>query len=151
MAVKKKNSASTIVNRKARFDYELGDDLVVGMSLTGKQVRAARDHRVQLQGAFVREKNGSLFLTGATFTIRADKAGESIADVSDIQLLATKKQIREFLTAKTRGSSIVATKLLTEGRYIKLVIALGKGKREWDKRETIRRRDLEREHNRMMK
>lgn len=150
MAVKKKNSASTIVNRKARFDYELGDDLIVGMSLNGKQVRAARDRRVQLQGAFVREKDGSLFLTGATFTVKADK-GESVADVSDIQLLATKRQIREFLTAKTRGFSIVATKLLTEGRFVKLVIALGKGKREWDKRETIRRRDLEREHNRMMK
>lgn len=150
MATNKKNNTGAIINRRARFDYHLDDELIVGISLTGKEVRAARDHRVQIQSAFVREQKGELFLTGATFNIKADK-GESVADVRDIKLLATRKQIRSLLEAKQKGLTIVATKLIATGRHIKLVIALGKGKKLYDKRETIKRRDLERELGRQLK
>ena len=143
--VKKPATTPPVVNRRARFDYELGDELIVGMSLTGPQVRAVRDHRVQIQGSFVKASHsGELFLTGATFSIRGN-GKEIVSDTSDIKLLATRKQIDQFLNAKVSGQSIVPTKILSDRKYIKLVIALGKGKKKYDKRETIKRREQDRE------
>ncbi|MFZ1360906.1 MAG: SsrA-binding protein, partial [Candidatus Saccharimonadales bacterium] len=79
MAQKKKpkSAPSTVLNRRARFDYELGDDLVVGLSLTGPEVRAARDGHVQLKGSFVTIRNGELWLNNASFSIRLQKKGEA--------------------------------------------------------------------------
>jgi SsrA-binding protein len=140
-----KSTSAAIVNRRAHFDYTLGDELTVGLVLTGPQVRAARDHRAQIRGAFVKSSpRGELFLTGATFSIRGNGT-ETISDTSDIKLLATKRQIRTLLEQKVKGRTIIPTKLLTTGRHIKLIIAIGVGKKLYDKRETIRRRDLERE------
>ncbi len=132
---KKRVSDSVTVNRKARFDYILGDELTVGMVLTGPEVRMIRDHHVQLKGSYVAIRNGELWLYG--LTLGADTA-------QNIKLLATKKQIVALEREKVAGSTIVPVKLLGGARHIKLVIALGKGKKKYDKRETIKKRDIER-------
>lgn len=132
---KKKVSDFTTVNRKARFDYQLGDELVAGMVLSGDEVRSIRDHHVQLKGAFVTIRNGELWLNN--LTLGADTA-------RNIKLLATKKQISAFEKQKVAGYTIVPVKLLGGGRHIKLVIALGRGKKKYDKRETIKKRDIAR-------
>lgn len=154
MAQKKKQAkAPVITNRRARFDYELGDDLTVGLSLTGPEVRAARDGHVQLKGAFVTIRGGELWLNNASFSIKLNKRGEPGARTIDTEprkLLAHRKQINQLATSKKDGMTIVPTKLLTSGRHIKLVIALGKGKKTYDKRETLKRRDQEREAKRMI-
>ena len=123
------------VNRKARFDYILGDELTVGMVLNGPEVRLIRDHHVQLKGSYVTIRNGELWLYG--LTLGADTA-------QNIKLLATKKQITALEREKVAGSTIVPVKLLGGSRHIKLVIAVGKGKKKYDKRETIKKRDIER-------
>ena len=123
------------VNRRAHYDYQLGEELTCGMSLSGPQVRLIRDHHVQLKGSYVTIRNGELWLYG--LTLGADTA-------SDIRLLATKKQIAGLERAKVAGSTIVPVKLLGGGRHIKLVVAVGKGKKKYDKRETIKKRDIER-------
>lgn len=135
MNSKKRPASSITVNRRASFDYFLSDELIVGMSLTGPQVRQIRDHHVQLKGSFVVIRDNELWLNN--LTLGAETA-------PNIRLLATKKQIASLIRAKTTGSTIVPTKLLAGGRHIKLVIALGKGKKKYDKRETIKRRDLDR-------
>ena len=66
-------------------------------------------------------------------------------------LLASRRQIDQLAASRTQGMTIVPTKLLTQGRFIKLVIALGKGKKRYDKRETIKRRDQDREAKRLMR
>lgn len=146
---KSKKSAPTgsIVNRRARFDYALGDDLVVGIALTGPEVRAARDNHVQLKGSFVSIKDNELWLNNASFSLKLNQKGESArsVDTSPRKLLASRKQIDTFIHEKQQGMTIVPTKLLTSGRFIKLVIALGKGKKHYDKRETIKRRQQDRE------
>lgn len=150
----KRPSAGPILNRRARFDYALEDDLVVGMELLGPEVRAARDHHVQLKGSFVSLKDSQLWLNNASFSVRINERGQSDARTVDTRprrLLATRKQIDEFAARRAAGFSIVPTKLITAGRYIKLVIALGKGKKKYDKRETIKRRDIEREHQRSIR
>lgn len=132
---KRKTPATTTVNRKARFDYELGDELTAGLVLTGDEVRSIRDHHVQLKGSFVTLRNGELWLNNLTLGAETSR---------NIKLLATKKQIATFAKQKISGYTIVPVKLLAGGRHIKLVIALGRGKKKYDKRETIKRRDIER-------
>ena len=156
MAQKKKQRAapSAVLNRRASFDYELGDELVVGLALTGPEVRAARDGHIQLKGTFVTIRNNELWLNNASFSIRLQQRGEPGARTIDTEprkLLASRKQIDMLAICKKEGLSIVPTKLLTTKRYIKLVIALGKGKKRYDKRETMKRRDQSREAARAIK
>ena len=132
---KKQTSDSVTINRKARYDYVLGDELIVGMALTGPEVRSIRDHHVQLKGSFVTIRNSELWLNN--LTLGAETA-------RNIKLLATRKQIAALEKEKVAGSTIVPVKLLGGGRHIKLVIAVGKGKKKYDKRETIKKRDIER-------
>ena len=132
---KKKTPDSVTVNRRAKFDYHLGDELSVGMVLAGPEVRLIRDHHVQLKGSFVTIRNNELWLNNLTLGAETAK---------NIKLLATKKQIAALAREKVAGSTIVPVKLLGGERHIKLVIALGKGKKKYDKRETIKNRDIER-------
>lgn len=132
---KKHVSDNVTVNRRARFDYILGDELTVGMVLSGPEVRLIRDHHVQLKGSFVTIRNNELWLNN--LTLGADTA-------RNIKLLATRKQITVLEREKVAGSTVVPVRLLGGSRHIKLVIAIGKGKKKYDKRETIKKRDIER-------
>ena len=132
---KSKTPATVTVNRRARFDYQLGDELSCGLVLTGPEVRLIRDHHVQLKGSFVTLRNGELWLSN--LTLGADTA-------RTLKLLATKKQLQTLARAKQDGLQLVPVRLLAGGRYIKLVIATGKSKKKHDKRETIKQRDLAR-------
>ncbi len=126
---------NVVVNRRARFDYQLDDELTCGISLTGPEVRLIRDHHAQLRGSFVTIKNGELWLNNATLGAETAR---------NLKLLVTKRQLRDLTRAKQDGFQLVPTKLLAGGRYIKLIIATGRGKKKYDKRETIKKRDLER-------
>lgn len=110
------------------------------MVLTGSQVRLIRDRHAQLKGTYVTIRNHELWLLGLTLG----------SDTSEnIKLLATKSQIATFERAKVEGSTIVPVELKPTKRYIKLIIAVGKGKKEYDKRQTIKNRDLDRESRRV--
>lgn len=147
---KKRTGQANVVNRSARFEYSLGEELVVGLSLTGPETRAARLGHIQLKGAYVSVKNGQMELHNASFSIANNQKGGAVKTVENRprKLLAHAKEIERFEAAKKQGMTVVPTKLLNTGRYIKLVIALAKGKKRWDKREDIKRRDLEREARR---
>jgi SsrA-binding protein len=149
MAAQKKKlvKARAIVNRRASFDYTLGDELVTGIALTGREARAARDGRVQLKGSFVTIRNNELWLNNASFSLALNTKNESDAsvDTSPRKLLAKRREIDELADRKQSGMTIVPLKLLTQGRHIKLVIALGKGKKNYDKRQSIKLRDQQRE------
>ncbi len=159
MAAKKKKpiTARAIVNRRASFDYALGEELVTGISLTGREARAARDGRVQLKGSFVtiRQTLGKneLWLNNASFSLVLNTKNETdtSVDTSPRKLLAKRREIDELDDRKQSGMTIVPLKLLTQGRHVKLVIALGKGKKNYDKRNTIKLRDQERENKRLIK
>ena len=153
---KNQTAAKNAVNRRARFDYELGEEIVAGMSLTGPEVRAVRDGRVSLKGAFVtirkERKSEELWLNNASFSLKNSGEGQSDAiDTSPKKLLASRKQIDDLNRQKQAGMTIVPIKLLAGGRYIMLVIAAGKGKKQYDKRETLKRKQTERESAKMMK
>lgn len=149
-----KSQPGAVLNRRARFDYALEDEIVAGLALTGMEVRAARDGHVQLKGSFVSVKNNELWLNNASFSLKLNEKGNVNARTVDTEprkLLASRKQIDGFIDRKQQGMTIVPTKLLTSGRYIKLVIALGKGKKHYDKRQALKKRDEAREVQRELK
>lgn len=150
--VAKKKPAGGLVNRRARFDYELGDEIVAGLILTGPEVRAARDGHIQLRGSFVTVRDHELWLNNASFSLKLNQKGvnDRTVDTLPRKLLASRKQISKLEAEKKSGLTIVPTKLLTQGKFIKVVIAIGKGKKRWDKRETVKRRDQERESKRLL-
>lgn len=153
MKAKKPQAPKAILNRRARFDYALDEEIVVGIMLTGPEVRAARDGHVQLKGAYVNVAKGELYLNNASFSLKLNQKGSTdrTVDTTPRKLLAHRKQIDALTKQKTSGMTIVPLKLLTHGRHIKLTIALGKGKKHYDKRESIKQRDQEREARRALK
>ena len=132
----KKAQNQVSVNRRASFDYHLGDKLICGMALSGPEVRLIRDHHLQLKGSFITLKNNELWLNN--LTLGAETA-------RNIKLLATKKQILSLQKSKLLGNTIIPTKLFGGSRHIKLEIALASGKKKYDKRLSIKHHDLDRE------
>ncbi len=155
-------SSGAIINRRASFDYTLGESIVVGLELTGAETKAARLGRVQLKGSYVvprttgRQGGIELYLINASFSLATNTPKNAGRDTNTVdtrarKILAKRREIDQLAANRSSGATIIPTKLLTSGRYIKLVIALGQGKKNYDKRETIRRRDLERENAKLLK
>lgn len=136
-----------ITNKKARFDYRLFDKYEAGVSLTGAEVKAIRAGHVDISQAYGKIINGEIYLLNASFT------GEGVSHPTRTRkLLLHKKQIISILTKiKQKKLTLVPTKLYTKGRLIKAEIALAKTKRKFEKKEAIKRKDIEREIKRELK
>ncbi len=141
---KKKSTPGVISNRRARFDYALDDSLVVGVELNGRETRSLRQGHAHLRGAFVTLKNNELWLMGATITGTSSAIIDSSEQTRTRKLLAKKREIAALDRAKDTGKTILPLEFLTRGRYIKLRIAAGRGKKQYDKREVLRKREEQR-------
>ncbi|MDB5169805.1 MAG: SsrA-binding protein [Candidatus Saccharibacteria bacterium] len=151
MARKKPNAPKQITNRRARFDYELGDSLVVGVELTGAETKALRMGHGQLRGAYVTVKQEELFLINAAINGTSGVPIEESEQTRARKLLAKRREIAALIAAKQQGQTIVPLELLTGGRYIKLRISVGRGKKLYDKRQTLKARDENRSINAVLK
>lgn len=149
----KQPKSKTIVNRRARFDYELGDTITAGLILSGPEVRGARFGHVRLTGSYATIKQGELWITNMSISIpdTARTIGEEKERSNARKLLVTKKELAQIEAAKKQGLTIVPTRLFNQGRFIKIELSLAKGKKVHDKRETIKRRQQDREAKREMK
>ena len=130
-----------IVNRRARHDYELGDSLVVGISLTGAETKALRLGHGQLRGAYVNVKDDELWLMNATINGTNSVRISEEEQGRNRKLLAKHREIEALIDAKQQGRTIVPLEVLTGGRFIKLRIAVGRGKKQYDKRQTLKKRE----------
>lgn len=144
MAKKKSQPAKSISNRRARHDYALDDSLVVGIELTGGETKALRMGHGHLRGAYVTVKDNQLWLLNATITSTGNIQLSEDEQIRTRRLLAKRKEIDQLIAAKQQGMTIVPLEILTGGRYIKLRIAAGRGKRMFDKRQALKKRDEER-------
>ncbi|MCL2038384.1 SsrA-binding protein SmpB [Candidatus Saccharibacteria bacterium] len=143
---------NNIENRRAHFDYALNDKILAGLVLSGAKVRALRDGRAHLKGAYVAIRHNELWLQNASFHLKGSGPSDApIIDTSPVKLLVKKRQLATLQRAKQDGYSIIPTKIITGSRFIKLEIALGRGKKLYDKRETLKRRDSAREADRLIK
>ena len=139
-------------NRKAYHNYHIQDSVEAGIVLTGTEIKSIRAGRVSLGDAYVRPEAGELWLVNAH--IARYEAGSYLSHepTRTRKLLLHRKQI-ESLTSKVleRGFTLVPVKLYIKGSIAKVEVALAKGKKLYDKRESIARRETEREIGRAMK
>ncbi|HWZ65269.1 MAG TPA: SsrA-binding protein SmpB [Patescibacteria group bacterium] len=141
-----------ILNRRARFDYELHEHMQAGIVLTGAEVRAVRDGRVSLRGSFATIRNGELWLTNASFSLPPQPGKlETVIDTSPRKLLVKSRELAKLIDAKDQSLTIIPLSMTTKTRYIKVDIATAKGKKQYDKREVIKQRDTERDNRRFLK
>lgn len=153
MKPKKAAPAKTISNSRARFDYELKDTFLAGLVLTGAETKSLRMGRGHLKGAFVTVKDGELWLNNATINAHITNASHLTPNlqVRTRKLLVKKRELALLQAAKDQGLTIVPTKMLTRGRFIKIEIATAKGKKKWDKRQSIKAHDVDRDTARALK
>ncbi|PIZ61699.1 SsrA-binding protein SmpB [Candidatus Saccharibacteria bacterium CG_4_10_14_0_2_um_filter_52_9] len=141
MVKKKAQQPKRISNRRARHDYELGDSLVVGLALSGAETKSLRMGHGNLRGAYVTVKQDELFLINASINGTSGIPIEESDQTRTRKLLAKRREINALIDAKQQGKTIVPLEILTGGRFIKLRISVGKGKKRYDKRQTLKARD----------
>lgn len=151
MVKKKPTTTKVISNRRARHDYELDESLIVGIELTGRETKALRLGHGQLRGAYVTVKDNELWLLNSTINGTNGIPIDESEQTRTRRLLAKRKQINELIAAKQQGRTIVPLEILTKGRFIKVRIAMGKGKKNYDKRQTLKKRDDQRSSQGEMK
>jgi len=151
--MKKKPENAPIVNRRARFDYELGETISAGIILSGAEVRGTRMGHVRLTGSYANIKQNELWLTNMSISIpdTARNKDDDKENSNPRKLLVTKKELIKIEEAKKQGLTIVPTRLFTTGRFIKIELAIARGKKHRDKRETIKRRQQDRDAKRELK
>ena len=140
-------------NKRANFDYEIGDKYEAGLVLTGQEVKSVKMGHISLKESFVTVKGTELYLTNAHIT-PYKHAGElkNYEPTRPRKLLLKKSEIKH-LTGKVRvqGLTLVPISVYTKKRLIKLEFGVGKGKKKHDKRETISKREVERNIRRELK
>ena len=133
-------------NKKAHHDYFLSDNLEVGIKLTGPEVKSIKGGNVSLKESFIHIDAGQLYIKNMHVGAYKPARNTDYDPIRNRKLLASKKEI-EFLWGKIQkdGLTIVPLSIYTKNGLIKLEIAIGKGKKKWDKRETLKKRDQERD------
>jgi SsrA-binding protein len=139
-------------NRRATFDYEIGERMIAGLSLIGDEVKSIKSGFASLKGSFVSLRDGEAYLSAAHVTPYKHAAHKDTLDPTrNRKLLLHRKQLDQLIAHKQSGLSIVPTALMLDKQLIKLEIGIGRGKKRYDKRETIKRRDTIRELARQLK
>ena len=140
-------------NRRARYDYEILDTLEAGVMLTGTEVKSLRLGKAQITESYASPERGELWLINAHIPEYLQANRFNHEEKRPRKLLVSKKQLAKLSEDVQRaGNTIVPLKLyLNEQGRAKLMIGVGKGKKSYDKRETEKNRDWNREKNRLMK
>ena len=133
-------------NRKAGYDFHILDQFEAGLVLVGTEVKAAREGRVNLREAYCKLEGGEAWLLGAHIGQYSHGGYASHDPVRKRKLLLNQTELNKLLGKTTeKGLTIVPLRMYFKKGRLKLAIALAKGKKQFDKRETIRRREADRE------
>ncbi len=134
-----------IKNKKAFFNYEITEKYTAGVELLGWEVKSVKAGHGSLEGAYVIIRGGEAFLTGATIPpYQPNNTPEGYDPLRVRRLLLQKKELEELEEAsETAGLTIVPLGMYNKGRYVKVDIAIGRGKKKFDKRETIKKRETD--------
>jgi len=145
--------ADYIRNRKAKFDFEWIDTFEAGAVLFGYEVKSIRTGKGKLEGSYIMITHGEAWLTGASIApFQVANTPKNYNPERARKLLLSKKQLARLeVETKANRLTIVPISWYGSGRTIKLKIALARGKKKADKRETIKKRDVKREIDRTLK
>ena len=139
-------------NKKARHDYTIVDTIEAGIVLQGTEIKSIRNSRINLKDGFVRIRNGEAFLVNVHISPYEQGNIFNHDPLRTRKLLLHKKQIDKLYgEMKQQGMSIVPLKVYLKDGYAKVLIGLEKGKKQYDKRESLKRKDQERQIARAMK
>lgn len=134
-----------ITNKKAHFDYELQETLEAGISLFGSEVKAVRLGRADLNGSYVKIIGSEVYLVNASISPYQSGQIENYDEKRTRKLLLHKKEV---LTLKSKMQSanlaLIPVSLYFKNGYVKVEISLGKGKKKFEKRESIKKKDIQR-------
>lgn len=137
-------------NKRARFDYQIKETLIAGLVLSGHEVKSVKSGHISLKGSFITVRSGEAWLTNAHITQYKQATNLPSYDPErSRKLLLHRRQIDEIIGAiKTQGQSIVPLAVGIERGLVKVELGIGKGKKNYDKRETIKRSDMLRDADR---
>lgn len=138
-------------NRRGRYDYSIDDTITAGLVLTGPEVKSAKLGQISLKGSFITLKDGEAWLHGAYFTPYAPAAGLKLDPERSRKLLLHKQQLEGLKSGRESGIQPVPLSLVEQKGLVKLIVGLGRGKKRYDKRETIKRREQTREAGRELR
>jgi len=140
------------VNRKAQHDYHIVRTLEAGLSLRGTEIKSIREGRVSIREAYVRPDDGEVWLVGAHIAHYAPAGSANHDPTRRRRLLLHKRQIADLRRAvESEGVTIVPLRLYLKGGRAKLEIAVGRGKKRYDKRAAIAKRDADRQMQRALR
>lgn len=139
-------------NDKAYFDYEILEKFEAGLKLNGTEVKSIRANRASIKGSYIRLLHQRPYLVGATISpYQQGNQPENYDQLRNRALLLNKKELAEISRAlETKGLTVVPLKIYDKHGMIKLEIGIARGKKNYDKRESIKKRDTEREARRSM-
>ncbi len=140
-------------NAQARFRYQILENLEAGLELLGLEVRAIKTGKMSLRGAHVVVRGGEAYLVGASIAPYQPKNTPSDYDSTAARrLLVTKKEIMKLSAAEAaKGLTIIPISVYSKGRRLKISLAIARGKKQYDQREDLKRRDTLREIERTLK
>ena len=139
-------------NKKARHDYTIIDTMEAGIVLQGTEIKSSRNSRINLKDGFARVRNGEAFLYNVHISPYEQGNIFNHDPLRTRKLLLHKKQIARLAgELKNAGITIVPLKVYLKDGYAKVLIGIGKGKRQYDKRETLKRKDVDRQISRTLK
>ena len=139
-------------NKKARFDYEISDTYVCGIVLSGHEAKSAKMGRMDLSGSHAVVRGGEAYLLNSS--IHSFQKGNTPKDYEESRtrkLLLSKKELQEINSKLQSGFSLVPLKAFISKGFIKIELALARGKKKSDKRETIKKREVDRQIHRGIK
>ena len=142
-----------IKNKKAHFNYEIGDTFTAGIVLTGTEIKSIRDGKASLTDSYCVVDNGEVWVKGMHISEYFYGSYNNHSVRRDRKLLLTTKEIRKIAkAAEEPGYTIVPIRMfISEKGYAKLVIGIGRGKKQYDKRQSIKEREDKRNLDRFMK
>ncbi|MGM0217610.1 SsrA-binding protein SmpB [Enterococcus sp. AZ126] len=139
-------------NRKARHDYTVVDTMEAGIVLQGTEIKSIRNGRINLKDGFARVRNGEVYLLNVHISPYEQGNIFNHDPLRTRKLLLHKKQIAKLITeTKNTGITIIPLKVYLRNGYAKVLIGLAKGKKQYDKREDLKRKEINREINRTLK
>ncbi|MGX8704542.1 MAG: SsrA-binding protein SmpB [bacterium] len=148
MAKEKTKAKIQVTNRRASFDYEFLETYTAGIVLVGTEIKSIRTGKASLQDAYCYfDLNGQLYVRGLNIAQYFWGSWGQHEPARDRKLLLNKRELKHLRTAyQQKGLTIVAVKLfIAENGFAKLLIALARGKKEYDKRQSIKEKDVRRE------
>lgn len=142
-----------IKNKKARFNYEIGDTFTSGIVLTGTEIKSIREGKANINDSYCIVENGEVWVKGMHVSEYSYGSYNNHSVKRDRKLLLNRKEIAKITKAtEAPGFTIVPIKIfISEKGFAKLVIGIGKGKKQYDKRQSIREREDKRNLDRMFK